>query len=185
MESRSGMRRRYGSPPTGDNKPSGSHNTLPDVSRSSHVRWVLCPVFMVLLEVLQLLKKPSAGPRRQAESRHNETCVLPQSGCNQVPAPLVMSSVKVECVVKESCLIGEGPVWEESEQSLLYVDVVGQKIHRRKVCGHRYNIVASSRGMNRREPRFSRIQPPRPLQRLTARVAFIEHTQHTPPNPSP
>ncbi|CAL8288315.1 unnamed protein product [Lota lota] len=41
-----------------------------------------------------------------------------------------MSSVKVECVVKESCLIGEGPVWEESEQSLLYVDIAGQKIHR-------------------------------------------------------
>ncbi|CAL8306799.1 unnamed protein product [Merluccius merluccius] len=41
-----------------------------------------------------------------------------------------MSSVKVQCVVKESCLIGEGPVWEESEQSLLYVDIAGQKIHR-------------------------------------------------------
>ena len=77
MESRSGMRRRYGSPPTGDNKPSGSHNTLPDVSRFLHVRWVQSPVFI-------LEKKPSAGPRRQAESRHNETCVRPQSGCNQV-----------------------------------------------------------------------------------------------------
>lgn len=41
-----------------------------------------------------------------------------------------MSSVKVECVVKESCLIGEGPVWEESEQTLLFVDIAGQKIHR-------------------------------------------------------
>ncbi|CAK6983901.1 regucalcin [Scomber scombrus] len=41
-----------------------------------------------------------------------------------------MSSVKVECVVKESALIGEGPVWEESEQTLLFVDIVGQKIHR-------------------------------------------------------
>ncbi|XP_029923843.1 regucalcin [Myripristis murdjan] len=42
----------------------------------------------------------------------------------------MMSSVKVECVVKESCLIGEGPVWEESEQTLLFVDIAGQKIHR-------------------------------------------------------
>lgn len=42
----------------------------------------------------------------------------------------MMSSMKVECVVKESALIGEGPVWEESEQTLLFVDIAGQKIHR-------------------------------------------------------
>ena len=41
-----------------------------------------------------------------------------------------MSSVKVESVVGVSALIGEGPVWEESEQMLLFVDIVGQKIHR-------------------------------------------------------
>uniref|UniRef100_A0A8D2ZCI5 Regucalcin n=1 Tax=Scophthalmus maximus TaxID=52904 RepID=A0A8D2ZCI5_SCOMX len=41
-----------------------------------------------------------------------------------------MSSVQVECVVKASALIGEGPVWEESEQTLLFVDIAGQKIHR-------------------------------------------------------
>lgn len=41
-----------------------------------------------------------------------------------------MASVKVDCVVKASALIGEGPVWEESEQSLLFVDIGGQKIHR-------------------------------------------------------
>ncbi|XP_077959676.1 regucalcin isoform X2 [Gasterosteus aculeatus] len=41
-----------------------------------------------------------------------------------------MSSVKVECVVKESASIGEGPVWEESEQTLMFVDITGQKIHR-------------------------------------------------------
>uniref|UniRef100_A0A1A8UWU3 Regucalcin n=1 Tax=Nothobranchius furzeri TaxID=105023 RepID=A0A1A8UWU3_NOTFU len=42
----------------------------------------------------------------------------------------MMSSVKVESVVKVSALIGEGPVWEESEQTLLFVDIAGQKIHR-------------------------------------------------------
>ncbi|XP_072235387.1 regucalcin [Leuresthes tenuis] len=42
----------------------------------------------------------------------------------------MMSSVKVESVVAVSALIGEGPVWEESEQTLLLVDIVGQKIHR-------------------------------------------------------
>ncbi|TKS65113.1 Regucalcin [Collichthys lucidus] len=42
----------------------------------------------------------------------------------------MMSSVKVECAVKTGSLIGEGPVWEESEQTLLFVDIAGQKIHR-------------------------------------------------------
>ncbi|XP_027132245.1 regucalcin isoform X1 [Larimichthys crocea] len=41
----------------------------------------------------------------------------------------MMSSVKVECAVKTGSLIGEGPVWEESEQTLLFVDIAGQKIH--------------------------------------------------------
>lgn len=41
-----------------------------------------------------------------------------------------MASVKVDRVVKASALIGEGPVWEESEGSLLFVDICGQKIHR-------------------------------------------------------
>lgn len=44
--------------------------------------------------------------------------------------PFVMSSVKLECVVKSNALIGEGPVWEETEQTLLFVDIVGQKILR-------------------------------------------------------
>ena len=42
----------------------------------------------------------------------------------------MMSSVKVESVLRASALIGEGPVWEESAQTLLFVDIVGQKIHR-------------------------------------------------------
>ncbi|XP_047211028.1 regucalcin [Girardinichthys multiradiatus] len=41
-----------------------------------------------------------------------------------------MSSVQVESVVKEHALIGEGPVWEESDQTLLFIDIAGQKIHR-------------------------------------------------------
>ncbi|XP_062303712.1 regucalcin [Osmerus eperlanus] len=41
-----------------------------------------------------------------------------------------MSSIKVECVIKEKNAIGEGPVWEEKDETLLYVDISGQKIHR-------------------------------------------------------
>ncbi|XP_042369240.1 regucalcin [Plectropomus leopardus] len=41
-----------------------------------------------------------------------------------------MSSLKVECVVKADAQIGEGPVWEESEQTLLFVDISGRKVHR-------------------------------------------------------
>ncbi|XP_028985915.1 regucalcin [Betta splendens] len=43
---------------------------------------------------------------------------------------MATSSVKVEPVIKLSALIGEGPVWEESQQTLLFVDIAGQKIHR-------------------------------------------------------
>ncbi|XP_073318808.1 regucalcin [Pagrus major] len=43
---------------------------------------------------------------------------------------MMMSSVKVDSVLKVGALVGEGPVWEESDQTLLFVDIVGQKIHR-------------------------------------------------------
>ncbi|XP_058886332.1 regucalcin-like isoform X1 [Acipenser ruthenus] len=43
---------------------------------------------------------------------------------------LTMSSIKVQCVVKEKNRIGESPVWEEKEGTLLYVDVSGQKVCR-------------------------------------------------------
>lgn len=39
-------------------------------------------------------------------------------------------SVKIDAVVKEGALVGEGPVWEESDQTLLFVDIMGRTIHR-------------------------------------------------------
>lgn len=41
-----------------------------------------------------------------------------------------MSSVKIECIVPVNCKIGESPVWEEKENSLLFVDITGQKVYR-------------------------------------------------------
>ncbi|KAH0624656.1 hypothetical protein JD844_032329 [Phrynosoma platyrhinos] len=41
-----------------------------------------------------------------------------------------MSSVKVECVIQENCKIGESPLWEEKENSLLFVDISGKKVYR-------------------------------------------------------
>ncbi|XP_061844500.1 regucalcin isoform X2 [Colius striatus] len=41
-----------------------------------------------------------------------------------------MSSVKIECVVKEGYRIGESPVWDEKESSLLFVDITGRKVCR-------------------------------------------------------
>uniref|UniRef100_A0AAY5E841 Regucalcin n=1 Tax=Electrophorus electricus TaxID=8005 RepID=A0AAY5E841_ELEEL len=41
-----------------------------------------------------------------------------------------MSSIKVECVVKAHNEIGEGPVWEEKDATLLYVDIYGPSISR-------------------------------------------------------
>lgn len=41
-----------------------------------------------------------------------------------------MSSVKIKCVIKERNRIAESPVWEESDGTLLFVDITGQKIKR-------------------------------------------------------
>ncbi|XP_062370997.1 regucalcin isoform X2 [Cinclus cinclus] len=41
-----------------------------------------------------------------------------------------MSSVRIECVAKEGCRIGESPVWDEKENALLYVDITGRKVCR-------------------------------------------------------
>lgn len=45
-------------------------------------------------------------------------------------SPKAMSSVKVEVVVKEHCKLGEAPLWEEKENSLLFVDITGKKVFR-------------------------------------------------------
>ncbi|XP_053163218.1 regucalcin-like isoform X2 [Hemicordylus capensis] len=41
-----------------------------------------------------------------------------------------MSSIKIESVVKEKNRMGECPVWEERENSLVYVDINSQKVCR-------------------------------------------------------
>ncbi|KAJ8253163.1 hypothetical protein GJAV_G00209810 [Gymnothorax javanicus] len=41
-----------------------------------------------------------------------------------------MSSIKVECVITERSSIGEGPVWEEKDGTLLFVDIFGRRISR-------------------------------------------------------
>ncbi|NXR08833.1 RGN protein, partial [Semnornis frantzii] len=41
-----------------------------------------------------------------------------------------MSSIKIECITNEGNRIGESPVWDEKESSLLYVDITGRKVCR-------------------------------------------------------
>ncbi|XP_030056493.1 regucalcin isoform X2 [Microcaecilia unicolor] len=41
-----------------------------------------------------------------------------------------MSSIKIECVMGEKLRIGESPLWEEKEGTLLFVDITGQKVYR-------------------------------------------------------
>ncbi|XP_053563717.1 regucalcin [Bombina bombina] len=41
-----------------------------------------------------------------------------------------MSSIKIELVVRDTYRIGESPIWEEKEGTLLYVDITGQKVCR-------------------------------------------------------
>lgn len=41
-----------------------------------------------------------------------------------------MSSIKIECVLRENCRCGESPVWEEAANSLLFVDIPAKKVCR-------------------------------------------------------
>ncbi|XP_048790451.1 regucalcin [Lagopus muta] len=41
-----------------------------------------------------------------------------------------MSSVKIECIGSDRYRLGESPVWDEKENSLLYVDIAGRKVCR-------------------------------------------------------
>ncbi|XP_031451902.1 regucalcin [Phasianus colchicus] len=41
-----------------------------------------------------------------------------------------MSSVKIECIGTDRYRLGESPVWDEKENSLLYVDITGRKVCR-------------------------------------------------------
>ncbi|VFV40497.1 regucalcin-like [Lynx pardinus] len=43
---------------------------------------------------------------------------------------MIMSSVKIECVLPENCRCGESPVWEEASNSLLFVDIPAKKVCR-------------------------------------------------------
>uniref|UniRef100_A0A8C7KPK2 Regucalcin n=1 Tax=Oncorhynchus kisutch TaxID=8019 RepID=A0A8C7KPK2_ONCKI len=64
-------------------------------------------------------------------------------------------SVKVACVVKERCEIGEGPVWEEKEGTLLFVDISGQKIHRWNPATNQKETVATEKFVGCAVPRRS------------------------------
>uniref|UniRef100_A0AAX7SYM3 Regucalcin n=1 Tax=Astatotilapia calliptera TaxID=8154 RepID=A0AAX7SYM3_ASTCA len=66
-----------------------------------------------------------------------------------------MSSVKVHPIVKSTALIGEGPVWEESEQTLLFVDIIGQKIHRWSPATNRIQSVETADTVGFAVPRRS------------------------------
>lgn len=44
--------------------------------------------------------------------------------------PSGMSSVKIECVGSDRYRLGESPVWDEKENSLLCVDITGRKVCR-------------------------------------------------------
>jgi sugar lactone lactonase YvrE len=41
-----------------------------------------------------------------------------------------MQDISVECVLRETAIVGESPVWCPRESALYWVDITGQKIHR-------------------------------------------------------
>ncbi|KAJ6667493.1 hypothetical protein lerEdw1_016614 [Lerista edwardsae] len=51
-------------------------------------------------------------------------------GVDRIRQFLIMSSIKIETVVKEKNKMGECPVWDEREKSLVYVDINSQKVCR-------------------------------------------------------
>ncbi|XP_052520814.1 regucalcin [Tympanuchus pallidicinctus] len=53
-----------------------------------------------------------------------------------------MSSVKIECIGSDRCRLGESPVWDEKENSLLYVDITGRKVCRWDAAGGQVQAVS-------------------------------------------
>ncbi|XP_026070081.1 regucalcin [Carassius auratus] len=54
-----------------------------------------------------------------------------------------MSSIKVECVIKQKNQIGESPVWEEKDSSLLYVDIRGKRVSRWNSLTNKIDSIAT------------------------------------------
>lgn len=46
------------------------------------------------------------------------------------PFPATMSSIKIECVLRENYRCGESPVWEEASKCLLFVDIPSKTVCR-------------------------------------------------------
>ncbi|XP_063809142.1 protein Jade-3-like isoform X2 [Pseudophryne corroboree] len=67
-------------------------------------------------------ESPNRDSTRNSRSRSKKNMIPHSSGQR------TMSSIKIECVVKERYRIGESPVWEEKAGVLVYVDVTGQKV---------------------------------------------------------
>ncbi len=38
--------------------------------------------------------------------------------------------MKIERVPTVHCMVGEGPVWDSTEQALYFIDIVGKAVHR-------------------------------------------------------
>lgn len=57
----------------------------------------------------------------------------------------VMSSIKVECVIKEQNEIGESPVWEEKDSTLLYVDILGKRVSRWNSLTNQIDSIATEK----------------------------------------
>lgn len=57
----------------------------------------------------------------------------------------VMSSIKVECVIKQKNQIGESPVWEEKDSSLLYVDIMGKRVSRWNSLTNKIDSIATGK----------------------------------------
>lgn len=82
-------------------------------------------------------------------------------------------SVKVECVVKDKCEIGEGPVWEEKEGTLLYVDITGQRVCRWNPSTNKIQSIRTGEPMDGRNIAVIITVTHRDLVRYCCNIAWL------------
>uniref|UniRef100_A0ACB8FI30 Uncharacterized protein n=1 Tax=Sphaerodactylus townsendi TaxID=933632 RepID=A0ACB8FI30_9SAUR len=86
---------------------------------------------MLILEqkrIAQMEAKAAAG--KEAQYKTLAELIDKYGAPHLTQVEEIMSSVKIEVAVKEHCELGESPLWEEKENSLLFVDIKGKKVFR-------------------------------------------------------
>ncbi len=66
----------------------------------------------------------------------------------------------VEVAVRESAQLGEGPVWDTASGRLVWVDILGSRIHTYDPATGRRTVLATEQHVGAARARRARGQPP-------------------------